>query len=52
MYRFIGGMICCVSKLCYLNLDLTFKHYFALSMTITEFLNLLFETACLSSSVH
>ena len=47
MYRCIDGMICCISKL--YNLNLTFRHYFALSMTITEFLNLLLKTA---SSVH
>ena len=34
------------------NLNLMFRHYFALLITITEFLNLLFGTACLSSSVH
>ena len=34
------------------NLNLMFRHYFALLMTITEFLNLLFGTASLSSSVH
>ena len=47
-----GGMICCISKL--YNLNLMFRHYFALLMimTITEFLNLLFGTASLSSSVH
>ena len=50
MYRCIGGMICCISKL--YNLNLMFRHYFALLMTITEFLNLLFGTAYLSSSVH
>ena len=44
MYRCIGGMIC-ISKLC--NLNLMFRH-FALLMTVTEFLNLLFGTACLS----
>ena len=50
MYRCIGGMISCISKLC--NLNPIFRHYFALLMTITEFLNLLFGIACLSSSVH
>ena len=40
MYRCIGGMSCCI------------RHYFALLITITEFLNLSFGTACLSSSVH
>ena len=50
MYRFIDGMICCISKL--YNLNLMFRYYFALLMTITEFLNLLFGTASLSSSVH
>ena len=50
MYRYIGGMICCISKL--YNLHLMFRHYFGLLMTITEFFNLLFGTACLSSSVH
>ena len=50
MYRCIGGMISCISKLN--NLNLVFRHYFALLITITEFLNLLFGTACLSSSVH
>ena len=49
MYRCIGGMISCISKL--YDLNLTFRHYFAL-LIITEFLNLLFGTACLSSSVH
>ena len=34
------------------DLNLKFRHYFALLMTTTEFLNVLFETACLSSSVH
>ena len=50
MYRCIGGMICCISKL--YNLNLMIRHYFALLMTNTEFLNLLFGTANLSSSVH
>ena len=50
MYKCIGGMICSISKL--YNLNLMFRHYFALLMTIIEFLNLLFRTACLSSSVH
>ena len=50
MYRCIGGMMCCISKL--YNLNLMFRHYFALLMTINEFLNLLFGTARLSSSVH
>ena len=50
MYRCIGGMISCISKL--YNLNPMFRHYFALLMTITEFLNLLFGIACLSSSVH
>ena len=50
MYKCIGGMICCIPKLYTLNL--MFRHYFALLMTIIEFLNLLFGTACLSSSVH
>ena len=50
MYKCIGGMISCISKL--YNLNLMFRHYFALLITITEFLNLLFGTACLSSSVH
>ena len=50
MYRCIGGMICCISKL--YNLNLMFRHYFALLMTNTEFLNLLFGTANLSTSVH
>ena len=45
MYRCIGGMICCTSELYYLNL--MFRHYFALLMTIIELLNLLFGTACL-----
>ena len=48
--RCIDGMISCISKL--YNLNLMFRHYFALLITITEFLNLLFETACLSSSVY
>ena len=39
----IGGMICCISKL--YNLNIMFRHYFALLMTITEYLNLLFGTA-------
>ena len=50
VYICIGGMICCISKL--YNLNLMFRHYFALLMTITEYLNLLFGTASLSSSVH
>ena len=50
MYRCIGGMICCISKL--YNLNLMCRHYFALFMTNTEFLNLLFGTANLSISVH
>ena len=50
MYRCIGGMICCISKL--YNLNLMCRHYFALLMTNTEFLNLLFGTANLSGSVH
>ena len=50
MYRCIGGMISCISKL--YNLNLMFRHHFALLMTITEFLNLLFGNAHLSSSVH
>ena len=50
MYRCIGGMICCISKL--YNLNLMFRHYFALLITITEFLNLLFGTASLASSVN
>ena len=49
MYRCIGGMIS-ISKL--YNLNPMFRHYFVLLMTITEFLNLLFGIACLSSSVH
>ena len=43
-------MIGCISKL--YNLNLMFRHYFALLITIAEILNLLFGTACLSSSVH
>ena len=50
MYRNIGGMISCISKL--YNLNLMFRHYFAILITITEFLNLLLGTACLSSSLH
>ena len=50
MYRCIGGMISCISKL--YNLNPMFRHYFASLMTIIEFLNLLFRIACLSSSVH
>ena len=34
------------------DLNLMFRHYFALLITITEFLKLLFGTASLSSSVH
>ena len=49
MYRCIGG-ISCISKL--YNRNPMFRHYFAFLMTITEFLNLLFGIACLSSSVH
>ena len=37
---------------CIIYLNLMFRHYFASLITITEFLNLLFGTACLSSSVH
>ena len=44
--RCIGGMICCISKL--YNLNLIFRYYFALLMTNTEFLTLLFGTASLS----
>ena len=43
-------MICCISKL--YNLNFMFRHYFAILMTITEFLNLLFGTASLSGGVH
>ena len=43
MYRCIGGMISCISKL--YNLNLIFRHYFASLITITEFFNLLFGTA-------